>query len=184
MKANHMRVGMIVMFEGELWRVFSANHVTPGKGRASMQTKLKSLRDGRMKDMKFRSEDEIEKPHMETGRKQFLYKDTTGYHFMDQESYEQIVMSEELLGEAVNFIMPDTVLDVLMHDATPVGIEMPATVDLKVVETTPEVKGATASAQRKPATLETGLVVQVPSFIAEGEMIRVRTADSQYMERA
>ena len=184
MKAVHLRVGMIVIFEGELWRVFQATHVTPGKGRASMQTKLKNLKDGRMKDQKFGSNDEVEKAHMETGRMQFLYQDTEGYHFMDQESYEQIVMSEETLGEATNFIMPDTVLDVLMHDGTPVGIELPATVDLKVVETTPEVKGATASAQRKPAKLETGLVVQVPAFISEGEMIRVRTADSQYMERA
>jgi elongation factor P len=184
MKANGLRRGMIIKYEGDLWRVFDALHQTPGNLRARMQTKLKNLRNGTMKDVRFRSEEDVEKAHLDSGRKQFLYHDAAGYHFMDLESYEQIVMSEETLGDAVSYLLPDTVLEVLMHESTPVGIELPITVDLKVVETTPEVKGATASAQRKPAKLETGLVVQVPSFIAEGEKIRVRTDDGQYIERA
>lgn len=184
MKANQIRRGMIVKYDGDLWRVFEAVHQTPGNLRARMQTKLKNLRNGTMKDVRFRSEEEVEKAHLDSGRKQYLFKDAQGYHFMDLESFEQIVLTDDTLGDAVNYILPDTVLEVLMHEGTPVGIELPVTVDLKVVETTPEVKGATASAQRKPATLETGLVVQVPSFVGEGETVRVRTADAQYMERA
>jgi len=184
MKANHLRRGMVILFEGDLWRVFDATHQTPGNLRARMQTKLKNLRNGAMKDVRFRSEDEVEKAHLETARRQFLYHDAEGYHFMDVETFEQVAMSEETLGDARSYLQADMVVEVLLHERTPVGIELPATVELKVVETTPEVKGATASAQRKPATLETGLVVQVPSFIAEGEMIRVRTEDGQYIERA
>lgn len=184
MKANHLRRGMVVKYEADLWRVFDAVHQTPGNLRARVQTKLKNLRNGVMKDVRFRSEDDVEKAHLETARKEFLYRDADGYHFMDVDTYEQIVMTEEMLGDAVGYMQANMVLEVLMHEGTPVGIELPATVDLQVVETAPALKGATASAQRKPATLETGLVVQVPPFIADGETIRVRTEDGQYVERA
>jgi elongation factor P len=184
MKANQLRRGMIIKFEGDLWRVFEALHQTPGNLRARMQTKLKNLRNGVMKDQRFRSEDDLEKAHLDPRKMQYLYHDAAGYHFMDQTSYDQITMSEEALGDAVLYIQPDTVLDVLLYEGDPVGLELPITVDLKIVETTPEMKGATASAQRKPAKLTTGLVVQVPAFIAEGEVIRIRTEDGAYMERA
>jgi elongation factor P len=183
MKANQLRRGMIIKFEGDLWRVFEALHQTPGNLRARMQTKLKNLRNGVMKDQRFRSEDDLDKAHLDPRKMQYLYHDAAGYHFMDQTSYDQITMSEEALGDAVLYIQPDTVLDVLLHDGEPVGLELPITVDLKIVETTPEMKGATASAQRKPAKLATGLVVQVPAFIAQGEVIRIRTEDGVYMER-
>lgn len=184
MKANRLRPGAIIKFEGDLWRVFEALHQTPGNLRARVQTKLKNLTNGAMKDHRFRSEDEVEKAQLDNKQMQYLYGDSAGFHFMDTDSYEQIAMSAEDLGNAVNYLAPETTIRIDFYDGRPVGIELPTTVDLKVVETSPEVKGATASAQRKPATLETGLVVQVPSFIGEGELIRVSTDDGVYQERA
>jgi len=184
MKANRLRPGVIIKFEGDLWRVFEALHQTPGNLRARVQTKLKNLTNGSMKDHRFRSEDEVEKADLDNKQMQYLYGDAAGFHFMDTASYEQISMSAEDLGDAVNYLVPETTIKIDFYDGRPVGIELPTTVDLKVVETSPEVKGATASAQRKPATLETGLVVQVPAFIGEGELIRVSTEDGAYQERA
>jgi elongation factor P len=184
MKANRLRRGMIIQFEGDLWRVFEADHQTPGNLRARMQTKLKNVRTGAMKDHRFRAEDEVDKAQLDTRQMQFLYRDGTGFHFMDTSSYEQVNMSEEMLGDAVQYLLPETTIAVDLYEGSPLGIELPATVDLRVVDTPPEVKGATANAQRKPATLETGLVVQVPAFIGEGEMIRVSTEDGTYLERA
>jgi elongation factor P len=183
MKANNLRRGMIVKFEGDLWRVFDVEHQTPGNLRARVQTKLKNLRNGSMKDYRFRSEDDIEKAHLEQKQMQFLYRDGSDFHFMDTDSYEQIHMTDEALGDAVNYLIAETSITVDLYEGNPVGIELPTTVELKIIETTPEVKGATASAQRKPATLETGLVVQVPSFVKEGEVIRITTEDGQYLER-
>lgn len=183
MKANNLRRGMIVKFEGDLHRVFDVEHQTPGNLRARVQTKLKNLRNGAMKDHRFRSEDEVEKAHLDQKQMQFLYRDGSDFHFMDTGSYEQIHMSEEALGDTVNFLIPQTSITVDFYEGNPVGIEMPVTVDLKIVETSPEVKGGTAGAQRKPATLETGLVVQVPAFVKEGEVIRITTEDGAYLER-
>jgi elongation factor P len=183
MKANRLRKGDIITFEGELYRVFEALHQTPGNLRARMQTRLKGIRTGVMKDVRFRAEEDVEKAYLDHRTMQYLYQDAAGYHFMDTDSYDQVTMSEEDLGDGALFLVPETMIQVQLHEGSPVGVDLPATVDLRVVETTPEVKGATASAQNKPATLETGLVVQVPAFVKEGEMIRVRTEDSAYMER-
>jgi elongation factor P len=183
MKANRLRRGDIIHYEGELWRVFEALHQTPGNLRAKMQTKLKGIRTGIMKDVRFRAEDEVEKAFLESKEMQYLYGDSSGYHFMDNDTYDQIAMTDEMLGDAVQFLIPETKVTVQLHEGVPLGVELPPTVELKVVETTPEVKGATASAQRKPATLETGLVVQVPAFVHEGEVIRIRVEDGAYMER-
>lgn len=183
MKANHLRQGTVIRFEGDLWRVFEAVHQTPGNLRARVQTKLRNLRTGAMKDQRFRSEDEVERAQLDQKQMQFLYRDGDGYHFMDTESYEQTHLSEETLGGAVKMLAPNTMIEAQFFEGIPVGIELPTTVDLAVVKTPPSVKGATAGAQRKPATLETGLVVQVPSFVNEGEVIRVTTADGNYLER-
>ncbi len=183
MKANHLRKGMIIRFENDLWRVFVVEHQTPGNLRARVQTKIKNLRNGAMKDHRFRSEDEVEKANFETKQMQYLYNDGSDYHFMDTQSYEQTHLHEDVLGDMTGFLVPETMVTVDLFEGSPVGIELPVTVDLKVIETTPEVKGATASAQRKPAKLETGLIVQVPSFIGEGERIRVSTEEGLYMER-
>lgn len=183
MKANNLRRGNIVKFEGDLWRVFDVEHQTPGNLRARVQTKLKNLRNGSMKDQRFRSEDEIEKAHMDQKTMQYLYRDGDDFHFMDTETFEQTHLAAEVLGDAVQYLIPETSITVDFHEGSPVGIELPTTVELKIVETSPEVKGGTAGAQRKPATLETGLVVQVPAFVNEGEIIRVTTEDGAYLER-
>ena len=183
MKANHLRKGMIIKFEGDLWRVFMVEHQTPGNLRARVQSKIKNLRNGSMKDHRFRSEDEVEKANFETKQMQYLYNDGSDYHFMDTRTYEQTHMHADVLGDMTGFLIPETMVVVDMYEGAPVGVELPVTVDLLVVETSPEVKGATASAQRKPAKLETGLVVQVPSFIGQGERIQVSTEEGNYMER-
>lgn len=183
MKANRLRPGTIIKFEGDLWRVFEAMHQTPGNLRARVQTKLKNLRNGAMKDQRFRSEDEVEKAHLDAKEMQYLYREGDEFHFMDTRTYDQVTMSLENLGDAVLYIAPDSMISVDFYEGTPVGIELPMTVDLKIVETPPEVKGGTAGAQRKPAKLETGLIVQVPAFIGEGELVRVSTDDGSYLER-
>lgn len=183
MKANNLRRGNIIKFEGDLWRVFDVEHQTPGNLRARVQTKLRNLRNGSMKDQRFRSEDEVERAHLDQKSMQYLYKDGNDFHFMDTDTYEQTHLSEDALGEAIYYIKPETTVSIDFYEGAPVGIALPTTVELKVVETTPEVKGATASSQRKPATLETGLVVQVPAFVGEGELIRVTTEDGAYLER-
>ena len=183
MKANRLRRGQLILFEGDLWRVFEASHQTPGNLRARMQCRLKRLRDGTMKDHRFRAEDDVEQAFLEQKQMQYLYRDGDTFHFMDTSNYEQASLSEEVLGDAVQYLVPDAMISVDFHEGAPVGLELPATVDLRVTETTPEVKGATASAQRKPATLETGLVVQVPSFVQENERIRISTEDGSYLER-
>ena len=183
MKANNLRRGNIIKFEGDLWRVFEVEHQTPGNLRARVQTKLKNLRNASMKDQRFRSEDEVEKAHMDQKEMQFLYRDGADFHFMDRATYEQTHISEDVLGDAVYYIIPEASISVDFYEGNPVGIELPTTVELKVVETTPEVKGGTAGAQRKPAKLETGLVVQVPAFVGEGVVIRITTEDGAYLER-
>ena len=183
MKANNLRRGNIIKFEGDLWRVFDVEHQTPGNLRARVQTKLKNLRNAAMKDHRFRSEDEVEKAHLDQKQMQFLYRDGADFHFMDTDNYEQTHVSEEALGDAVNYLVPETSITVDFYEGAPVGIELPTTVELKIVETTPEVKGGTAGAQRKPAKLETGLIVQIPAFIREGEVIRITTEDGAYLER-
>jgi len=183
MKATTIRKGNIVRINGILYRVLVMDHVTPGKGRAHIQTKLRNLLDGTQTEMRFRSDEDIERVALETKEMQFLYSDQQGFHFMDTATYDQVALGEDILADAKPYLIADTVIQMQWFESKPVAIELPPVVDLKVIETTPSVKDATASAQRKPATLETGLVVQVPAFIEEGEMIRVSTLDGTYAER-
>jgi len=184
MKATEIRKGMVLKVDGNLFRVLSMQHITPGNWRGMVQTRLRSLRSGSNTEVRFRSEDEVEKVSTDTKSMQYLYHDHHGFHFMDTDSYEQVALADDVLGETMSYVLPETTILMEWIEGQPVGIELPAAVDLKVVETAPGIKGATASAQRKPATLETGLVVQVPSFIDEGEVIRVSTQDGSYLERA
>lgn len=184
MKATEIRKGNVIKMDGELWRVMTMMHKTPGNLRGMVQTKLRNLRMGTNQEVRFRSEDDVEKVSLDARQMQYLYHDAQGYHFMDLDSYEQVALSDEVLGDTMSYVIAETMIEMEWHDSTPLGIELPTTVDLKVVETAPGIKGATASAQRKPAKLETGLVVQVPSFIEEGEKIRVSTQDGSYLERA
>lgn len=184
MKATQIRKGNIVLIDGVLYKIMNKDHVTPGKGRAHVQTKLRSLKDGTQTEKRFRSDEDVERAVIETKEMQYLYTDGDGYHFMDTTSYEQVQLTVDTLGDAVQYLIPDTTLNVEWFEANPIGVDLPPVVDLKVVETPPGVKDATASAQRKPATMETGLVVQVPSFIEQGEVIRINTTDGSYSERA
>ncbi len=184
MKATNIRKGNILRINNVLYKVLTMDHVTPGKGRAHVQTKLRSLGDGTQTEMRFRSSDDVEKVALESKEMQYLYSDPDGYHFMDTRSYEQVALSVEMLGDVVQYIVPDRTIMMEWFEGHPVGIELPPVVELKIIETAPGIKDATASAQRKPATLETGLVVQVPPFIEEGEVIRVSTIDGSYAERA
>ena len=184
MKATNIRKGNILRVDGTLYRVLSMDHVTPGKGRALVKTKLRNLHDGTQTDVRFRSTDDVDRVALENKQMQYLYNDGDTYHFMDTTSYEQVQLSADTLGATVQYLVPDATISMETFEGNPIGVELPPVVELKVVETPPRVKDATASAQRKPATLETGLLVQVPAFIEEGEVIRVNTADSTYAERA
>jgi elongation factor P len=168
MKATQVRKGNIVRIDGTLYKIMSMDHVTPGKGRAHIQTKLRSLRDGTQTEKRFRSDEDIEKVIIETKEMQYMYNDGDEYHFMDTTTYDQVQLSADTLGNAVQYLIPDTTLSLEWFEGNAIGVDLPPVVELKVIETPPGVKDATASAQRKPATMETGLVVQVPAFIGEG----------------
>jgi elongation factor P len=175
---------MLIKMGENLFRVLELQHVTPGNLRGFVRVKLRNIRTGALSDQKLRSEDEVERATLDEKSMQYLYRDGGSFHFMDTETYEQIALTEEVLGDAMNYLVAESVIEMEFYGAEPVGIELPQTVDLTVVETTPAIKGATASAQLKPATLETGLVVQVPPFVSEGDRVRVNTETGEYQSRA
>jgi elongation factor P len=182
--ATQMRPGMIIKHNGELHSVFKVEHRTPGNLRAFIQAKLRNLRTGAMFEHRFRSPDPIEKVSVDEIKMEFLYHDGDNYHFMNMDNYEQIALSAEILGDAVDYLTANMQIHIEFFDGKAVGVELPQTVDLKVVETEPGIKSATASSVTKPAKTETGLIVQVPPFINEGETIRVDTAEGAYLSRA
>jgi len=182
--ATQLRKGMIIKVENKLFRIFDRQHVTPGNLRGFVRIKMRNIQNGTMAEEKFRSEDILERVSLEQKEMQYLYNDAEGYHFMDTVTFDQVQLSSDLLGETVGFLKPEMNVEVEFYGENPIGIEIPQTVDLKVVETTPAIKGATATNQLKPATLETGVVVQVPPFINEGDMIRVNTETGEYQTRA
>ena len=184
MQATRLRKGMLIKMGEDLFRVLDLQHVTPGNLRGFVRVKLRNIRTGTLLDQKLRSEDEVERATLDEKSMQYLYHDGSAYHFMDTDTYEQIALTEEVLGDAMSYMVAESVIEMEFYGSEPVGIELPQTVDLKVVETTPAIKGATASAQLKPATLETGLVVQVPPFINEGDRVRVNTETGEYQSRA
>jgi elongation factor P len=175
---------MLINVEQNLFRVLDVQHVTPGNLRGFVRVKLRNIRNGTLADQKLRSEDSIERATLDEREMQYLYHEGEAYHFMDTSSYEQIHISSEALGESVNYLKPEMTIQVEFYGEEPVGIELPQTVDLKVTDTVPGIKGATASAQVKPATLETGLVVQVPPFVNPGDLVRVNTETGEYLSRA
>jgi elongation factor P len=181
--ATELRPGMIILHEKELYRAHSVVHKTPGNLRGFVQAKLRNLRSGSMNEHRFRSEDRIEKASLDTAEMQYLYSDSTGHHFMNNETYDQIHLSDDVVGETMKYLLPETVVTIDFHDGSPVSIELPTTVNLKIVETEPGMKGATASASYKPAKLETGLVVQVPQFVEAGTVVKIDTRDDSYLER-
>jgi elongation factor P len=181
--ATQMRPGMVIKYKDDLHLVFSVEHRTPGNLRAFIQAKLRNVRTGAMFTERFRSPDPIDRVFVDEVKMEYLYNDGDDYYFMD-ESFEQTVLKRESLGDAVDYLLPNLTIAVSFHDGKAVGIELPLVVEMTVVETEPGIKSATASSVSKPAKLETGLVVQVPAFINEGEKIRVDTAEGAYMSRA
>ena len=182
--ATQLRPGMVIKFNNELYSVFSVNHRTPGNLRGFVQVRMRSLRTGSMTEHRFSSEDKVEKALLEEQEMQYLYDDGEYYYFMNTENFEQMHLMKDLLGDATQYLIPQLMVKVEFYEGKAMSVELPATVDLTVVETEPGMKGATVSNVTKPAKLETGLVVQVPSFITEGEKIRVNTAEGTYQERA
>jgi elongation factor P len=184
MNANDLRPGMVIKHNGELFSIHKAEHRTPGNLRAFVQARMRNLRTGALIDYRFRSEDTVEKANLDEVEMQYLYSDGDSYFFMNTQNYEQIGLHKSVIEDRAAYLVPDVVIKVQLFEGRPVDIELPATVDLKVVETEPGIKGASATNVTKAAKLETGLTVQVPPFIGQGEVIRVDTADGKYLERA
>jgi elongation factor P len=182
--ATQIKKGMVIIHNGELHQVVSFNHVTPGNWRGMVQTKLRNLKTGSIVDNRFRSEDRVDRAILDQHEMEYLYKDGEQYCFMNTETFEQVFLGEETIGDALPFLKANTRIVVDFYEGAPVSIDLPMTVDLEVVETEPGIKGATASRTTKPATLETGLVVQVPVFIERGDVLRIDTYDKKYIERA
>jgi elongation factor P len=179
-----MRPGMVIKFNNDLYSIFSVAHRTPGNLRGFVQAKMRSLRTGAMAEHRFSSEDKVEKALLEQQEMEYLYDDGEYYYFMNTETFEQMHLMKDLLGDATQYLIPQLKVSVEFYEGKPMSVELPATVDLTVVETEPGLKGATVSNVTKPAKMETGLMVQVPPFITEGEKIRVNTAAGTYQERA
>ncbi len=182
--ATQLRPGMIIKHKDDLHSVFSVEHRTPGNLRAFIQAKLRNLRTGAMFVERFRSPDPIEKVIVDEESMEFLYSDGDDYYFMNTENYEQTHLTRDTLGDAVEYLTPNLQIKVEFFDGKAVGIELPQTVILTVTQVEPGLKSATASSVTKPATTETGLIVQVPPFINEGEKIKVDTAEGTYLSRA
>jgi elongation factor P len=182
--ATRLKKGMLIKMDQELFRVLELQHVTPGNLRGFVRVKLRNIRNGTLSDQKLRSEDTLERATLDEREMQYLYQDGDSYYFMDTSSFDQIQISSEALGESVHYLKAEMTIQEEFYGSEPVGIELPQAVDLKVTDTAPGIKGATASAQVKPATLETGLVVQVPPFVNTGDMVRVNTETGEYLSRA
>lgn len=182
--ATKMRPGMVIKHENILCSVFSVEHRTPGNLRAFIQAKLRNLRTGAIFEHRFRSPDPIERVIVDEEKMEYLYTDGDFYCFMNTENYEQMQLGRDILGDAVDYLTANLQITIEFFDGKAVGIELPQTVELKVVETEPGMRAATASAVTKPAKLETGLTVQVPAFINEGDVIRIDTSEGAYLSRA
>jgi elongation factor P len=174
---------MIILYEGDLYRVTAIHHLTPGNKRGFMQTKMKSLKTGIGTEKKFRSEDRLEQAMLDSRAMQYLYAEGDLHTFMDTQNYEQTSLPAEEIGDLLQFLLPNQVVEIQLYEGRPVGINLPSTVELEVVETEPSFKGATASASYKPAKLETGVTVQVPPFIQVGDKVRVDPSEGTYLER-
>jgi len=183
-QATRLRKGMLIKTGDDLFRILDLHHLTPGNKRAHIQARMRNIRTLALADHKFRAEEDVERATLDEREMQYLYHDGDNYYFMDTSTFEQIHISSEALGDSTNYLIQDSVIRVEFYGEEPVGIELPPTVDLTVRETVPGIKGATASAQVKPATLETGLVVQVPPFVNEGDKVRVSTETGEYQSRA
>jgi elongation factor P len=183
MRASEMQKGLTINIDGKLYAIVDYQHVKLGKGGAVYQTKLKSLADGSIQNARLRSEETIGEVELDKRTYEYLYSSGNQHILMDTTTYDQITLDDDAFGNGVKYLKPNSQLQVSMYEGKPVIVTLPITVDLRVTDTPPEIKGATATNQNKPATLETGLVVQVPAFIRTGEMIRVDTRTGEYVTR-
>ena len=182
--ATQLRPGMVILFNKELHTVFTMNHRTPGNLRGFVQVKMRNLRSGSMFEHRFSSEDKVDRAILEEKEMEYMYDDGDYYYFMDIENFKQMHFTKDTLGDAVQYLIPQLKLKVEFYEGKAIGIELPPSLEMKVMETEPGLKSATVSNVTKPAKMETGLIVQVPPFINEGESIRVNTTDGSYLERA
>lgn len=182
-KATQLRPGMVIQHEGQLFSVFSTEHRTPGNKRGSMQTRMKNLRTGAIIDYRFRAEEFVDRAILDEVEFEYLYHEGDEYNFMNTQTYEQMQMTKDELGETVYYLIPNTIVKIEFFEEKAIGVDLPDTMDMKVVQTEPTLQKATASAVMKPAMLETGLVVNVPPFVNQGDRIRVDTSEARYVQR-
>jgi elongation factor P len=180
---SDFRPGLVIKYNNEPWTIIEFQHVNPGNWRAFVRTKLKNLKSGKVIENRFRAGEAIDIIRIERKQFQYLYRDATGFVFMDQENYEQMSVQKEQLGSGADFLKDGIVVDILMNGSDITGIELPITVELSIVETVPGVKGDSANPGTKPAKVETGATVNVPLFINEGDMIKIDTRTGDYLER-
>lgn len=181
--ATQLRVGMIIMHQNDLHRIMELIHITPGNKRGFVQTKMRNLRSGLQTEYKFRSEDKVDRVSLEQQEMEYLYQSGDEFHFMNSDNYEQLTLSRDVLGDSVSYLVPNLKIRVDMYEGQPVGISLPKTVDMQVTDAPPALKTATVTNELKPATLETGLVVRVPSFISVGDTVRIDTETGDYLSR-
>lgn len=184
-KATGLRAGMLIGHEGRLWRLLKCEHVhVGGRGGAYMQVEMRGVEDGTKTGHRFKTDEMLERPHVETRRMTYLYGDGDQHVFMDGESFEQTVLDTGFLDTQADFLVTDMEVGVSFHDDRPIGVEMPPSAVYEVADTEPNIKGSTVSGSYKPATLQTGMTVMVPQFVGKGERIRVSTDTGEYLERA
>lgn len=181
---NEFKNGLTIEVNGEIWRVVEFQHVKPGKGSAFVRSKLKNLRTGAVQEKTFRAGEKVERAQIDNRKMQYLYADGTNYVFMDTETYEQLELPGEEIKNELNYLKENMLVSIIMYGNETLGVDLPNTVDLTVSSTEPGIKGDTASGGSKPATLETGLIVQVPFFVNEGDVLTINTQDGSYISRA
>ncbi|KOY71259.1 elongation factor P [Apilactobacillus kunkeei] len=178
------KTGLTIEVDNAIWRIINFQHVKPGKGGAFVRTKLKNLRTGAVQDKTFRAGAKMEQAQIDTRNMQYLYEDGAGYVFMDMDSYEQITVPGDKIKDALNYLQENMDVSIVQYENEVIGIEVPNTVTLEVSETEPSIKGNTASGGSKPATMTTGLIVQVPFFVNAGDKLVINTNDATYISRA
>ncbi|MBC24589.1 MAG: elongation factor P [Phycisphaerae bacterium] len=184
MKPSDLKPGMAIKINGDVNVISTMEHVKPGKGPAYVQVKVKSISSGSVVEKRLRSAEEVDQVDIDRRAMEYLYADGSGFVFMDQETFDQVTLEESFVGDKMLMVKPNTEITVLFCEGNPVDVELPTCVELKVVDTPPGIKGATATNQLKEALCETGLKTRVPPFITNGEMIKVNTVDGSYNSRA
>src|SRR5580692_10935685 len=182
--SNELRNGVTIVVDGQLWTVIEFLHVKPGKGSAFVRTRMKNVKTGPTLERTFRAGEKLERATVDNRKMEKLYNDSEGYHFMDQETFENVTIGRDLIGDPADFLKDGMVVDVQFHDGAPIGVDLPAHVELRIVETDPGFKGDSATNVQKPAKLETGATVNVPLFVGEGDVIKIDTRDRRYIGRS